>query len=157
MAKALAATAVALTLTACTPTEVSDAFQRVGVTITDHEADIVSKWINEQDCLPWEDQPQYLECGITDSWAKHLRHSGITIEQWSRIAWCESRLNPDARNTSSGAAGLFQHLPRYWPARAAASGYPSDVFNPRTNAFVSAWLVETSGVQHWAASRGCWN
>lgn len=157
MARVLAASAVALTLTACTPQEVHEAYQLVGVDLTPHEADVISDWLASQDCLPWENLDQYVECAITDSWSRYLRSSGITIETWSRIAWCESKLNPEAVNRSSGAVGLYQHLPRYFPARAAAAGYSNDPLNARVNAMVSAWLYATSGPQHWRPSAACWN
>ncbi len=31
-----------------------------------------------------------------------------------RIAWCESRFDPDAQDLRTGGIGLFNHLPRYW-------------------------------------------
>ncbi|NNC93178.1 MAG: hypothetical protein HKN80_11885, partial [Acidimicrobiia bacterium] len=34
------------------------------------------------------------------------------VEQAVLVAWCESRYDANATNPSSGAAGLFQHIPR---------------------------------------------
>lgn len=74
----------------------------------------------------------------------------IPADDFVRVLGCESGHNPRAVNASSGALGLGQHLPRYWPARAAALGYRyEDWSNPRANARVSAWLWATSGPQHW--------
>lgn len=69
-----------------------------------------------------------------------------------RIAKCESTLIPGNINKSSGASGLFQHLPKYWPERAVAAGLNSDadILDPYNNAKVAAWLVyEGGGWTHW--------
>ncbi|HKX76497.1 MAG TPA: transglycosylase family protein [Acidimicrobiia bacterium] len=75
-----------------------------------------------------------------------------------RIVKCESGGNPAAVNPSSGAAGLFQHLPRYWKARAADAGFPgASPLNVEANVAASAWLVyHGGGFAHWAASADCW-
>ena len=31
-----------------------------------------------------------------------------------RVAWCESRFDPESIDRRTGGAGLFHHLPRYW-------------------------------------------
>ncbi len=78
------------------------------------------------------------------------REFGIPESEFVRVIRCESGMNPYARNSSSGALGLGQHLPSYWPARAAALGYSSGAWSdPRANARVSAWLWATSGPQNW--------
>lgn len=67
-----------------------------------------------------------------------------------RVIQCESRGNPGATNASSGAAGLFQQLPRYWPERAAAAGWAgASPYDPEANVAVSAWLFYTGGPGHW--------
>lgn len=78
------------------------------------------------------------------------REFGIPEEAFVRVIRCESGMNPWAVNRSSGALGLGQHLPRYWPARAAALGYPPSAWSDaRANARVSAWLWATDGPGHW--------
>ena len=71
---------------------------------------------------------------------------------------CESNGDPHATNPSSGAAGLFQHMPRYWPERSAAAGIPgASVYDPEANVIVAAWLFyHGGGSRHWNASRACW-
>ncbi|GIU92469.1 MAG: hypothetical protein KatS3mg011_1375 [Acidimicrobiia bacterium] len=72
-----------------------------------------------------------------------------------RIAWCESSFNPRAVNPTTGAAGLFQHLPSYWPERAAEAGFGgSDIFDPEANVAVAAWLVYEypGGWSHWTCN-----
>ena len=75
-----------------------------------------------------------------------------------RISRCESGLRPEAINRTSHASGLGQHLPSYWPGRAAAIGLPEDTspFDPVANARVSAWMLANQGTAPWAESRGCW-
>lgn len=74
------------------------------------------------------------------------------------VAWCESRYDPNATNPSSGAAGLFQHIPRYWADRSANAGVGgSHIYDPEPNAAVAAWLVYSNGGwKHWNASASCW-
>lgn len=74
------------------------------------------------------------------------------------IAWCESRYDPDASNPSSGAAGLFQHIPRFWANRSAKAGVAgADIYDPAANTAVAAWLVYSNGGwKHWNASISCW-
>ena len=70
-----------------------------------------------------------------------------------RIMQCESMGRPDATNSSSGAAGLMQHLPQYWDARAVSAGYSGySPYDPVANINVSAWLIYQApggGWQHW--------
>ncbi|MGH8926932.1 MAG: transglycosylase SLT domain-containing protein, partial [Acidimicrobiia bacterium] len=79
------------------------------------------------------------------------------VELALRIISCESGGDPNAQNPRSGAAGLFQQIPRYWEARAAAAGVPgASIFDPIANVAVSAQLAYSEGWNHWAASAGCW-
>ena len=78
------------------------------------------------------------------------------INRFLRIMQCESSGRPTAVNPASGASGLMQHLPRYWPDRAARAGRPgADVFDPEANIWVSAWLAlgpadgHGRGWHHW--------
>lgn len=80
------------------------------------------------------------------------------VDSALRIIACESRGDPAARNPRSSATGLFQHLGRLWPARAAAAGWGgASITDPVANVAVAAWLVyEGGGWSHWYPSRGCW-
>jgi len=71
--------------------------------------------------------------------------------EWAlRIMECESKGKPDAKNPTSSASGLFQHLARLWPPRAEAAGFAgADVFDPFANIAVAAWLLENGGPSHW--------
>lgn len=59
-----------------------------------------------------------------------------------RVAWCESRFDPEAVNLRTGGVGLFQHLPKYWPDRAANAGFPdADPTDPEASTAAAAWEV----------------
>jgi soluble lytic murein transglycosylase-like protein len=53
------------------------------------------------------------------------------------IARCESGLNPQAYNRSSGASGLFQFLPGTWRTTPFAS---YSIFDPWASANAAAWM-----------------
>lgn len=80
------------------------------------------------------------------------------VDLAAEVAYCESRWDPGATNPASGAAGLFQQIPRYWSERSAAAGWEgASIHDAHANAAVSAWLVyDGGGWIHWAASQGCW-
>jgi len=67
------------------------------------------------------------------------------VEEALAVMACESRGDPAIVNPLSGTAGLFQHHPADWPARAAVAGFagatPDD---PEANTAVAAWLVAES-------------
>ncbi len=75
------------------------------------------------------------------------------VDRALRIMQCESGGDPNIQhgNRSSGAAGLMQHLPRYWVARSAAAGYGGvSIFDPTANVAVAAWLRDQrGGWNHW--------
>ena len=74
------------------------------------------------------------------------------VDRALSIIECESGGNPDATNTQTGAAGLFQHLVDYWENRAAAAGWPgADIYDPEANTAVAAWLAYSSGWYHWGS------
>ena len=59
-----------------------------------------------------------------------------------RLAWCVSRLDVDAINPSTGAAGLFQLDPVMWETAITEMGLgPADPFDPATNVAVAAHIV----------------
>jgi hypothetical protein len=74
------------------------------------------------------------------------------------VADRESSLYPWAKNPSSSASGLFQHLATYWSGRAAAylkpwqfaPWYDPSVFDPRANAICAAKMVAQSGWGPWS-------
>ena len=79
------------------------------------------------------------------------------VDKALAVISCESGGDPNAQNPSSGAAGLFQHIPRYWPERASAVGLPgASIFDPVANVSAAAYLVYSVGWSPWNASAACW-
>ncbi|HUG32543.1 MAG TPA: hypothetical protein VMM14_06590 [Acidimicrobiia bacterium] len=59
-----------------------------------------------------------------------------------RIAWCESRFDPNAVDPRTGGIGLYNHLPRYWDQRATNAGFPGiDATDPEASTAAAAWEV----------------
>lgn len=74
------------------------------------------------------------------------------------VIHCESSGDPNVAHPSSGAAGLFQHLPKFWEERSTKAGIPgANIFDPESNVIVAAWLVYSGGGwRHWNPSAHCW-
>jgi hypothetical protein len=63
-----------------------------------------------------------------------------------RIAWCESRFDPNATDLRTGGVGLFNHLPRYWDERATNAGFPGvAATDPEASTAAAAWEVYNGG------------
>jgi hypothetical protein len=72
-----------------------------------------------------------------------------------RVAWCESRFDPNSTDLRTGAVGLFQHLPQYWEERAAAAGFPdAEPTDPVASTAAAAWAVYDGGGWDIFACRG---
>lgn len=73
------------------------------------------------------------------------------VDEALTVLACESGGDPNATNPTSSAAGLFQHLPRYWPSRSAAAGVAgASIYDPEANVIVAAWLSSSgSSWAHW--------
>ena len=75
--------------------------------------------------------------------AKHFPER--LVDEALRVMACESRGDPFIVNPFSGAAGLFQQMPAYWPTRSANAGWAgASIFHPEANIAASAWLVDAS-------------
>lgn len=80
------------------------------------------------------------------------------VEEALAVMRCESLGNPLAVNIYSGASGLFQQMPFYWPSRAEAAGWGgASIFDPEANVAVSAWLVVRSEASHPDGAWGHWS
>jgi hypothetical protein len=76
---------------------------------------------------------------------------GVSPSTALYIAWRESRYDPTAYNAAGDAAGIYQHLLRYWPDRADTYGFPNwSAFNARANIFVTMRMVRGVGWGPWA-------
>ena len=74
------------------------------------------------------------------------------VDRAIRVMACESNGDPKARNRSSGAGGLFQHLPSAWAKRAAGAGVPgASIYDPEANIAAAAHLLygPGGGWKHW--------
>lgn len=68
------------------------------------------------------------------------------VNQAVRVAWCESRFDPNSVNLRTGGVGLFQHLPRYWQERAANAGFSGfEQTNAEASSAAAAWVVYQGG------------
>ena len=114
------------------------------------------------DYLPvWRSSPRTFRAS-TESW-RQIATEALAyydrlneLDRFLALMECESGGIETATNPSSGAAGLLQHLPQYWDARArvALGGRfrGASAYNGEANIWVSAWLLyEASGGgwQHW--------
>ena len=76
---------------------------------------------------------------------------GADPNQLLRVAWCESRYNPYAVNSRSGAAGLFQFMPATWAANSVRAGYAgASVFDPVANANTAAFMFRNGQAWQWS-------
>lgn len=74
------------------------------------------------------------------------------VNQALSVMACESEGNPNATNPTSGASGLFQHLPKYWSDRSFRAGIPgASIYDPESNVKVAGWLFGQSYTwSHWS-------
>jgi hypothetical protein len=76
---------------------------------------------------------------------------GADETQLLRVAYCESRYNPNAYNASSGASGLFQFIPSTWAISSVRAGYAgASVFDPTANANTAAYMFAGGQARQWA-------
>lgn len=63
-----------------------------------------------------------------------------------RVAWCESRFDPESVDLRDGGVGLFHHLPKYWEERTANAGFPgTQPTDPEASTAAAAWEVYKGG------------
>lgn len=63
-----------------------------------------------------------------------------------RVAWCESRFDPDSVDRRTGGSGLFHHLPRYWEERASNAGFNSSLpTDAEASTAAAAWAIYNGG------------
>jgi hypothetical protein len=77
-------------------------------------------------------------------------HHGVSERIALYIAWRESRYRPSAYNAAGQAAGIYQHLLKYWPDRATDHGFRNwSAFNARANIMVTMRMVRHYGWDPW--------
>ena len=75
------------------------------------------------------------------------RHYRQSTSLALHIAHRESRLDWRVTNASSGAAGLFQFMPRTWQSTPYRRHSP---YHPRWASLAAMWMWKRGGLSHWA-------
>jgi soluble lytic murein transglycosylase-like protein len=76
---------------------------------------------------------------------------GADPDQLLRVAWCESRYNPNAYNAASGASGLFQFMPRTFALNSVRAGYGgASIFDPVASANTAAMMFASGQARQWS-------
>ena len=71
---------------------------------------------------------------------------GVDGNAMLAVAQCESGLDPNAYNASSGASGLFQFLPSTWATTPFAG---ASIFDPSASANAAAWMWSVGRRGEW--------
>jgi hypothetical protein len=104
----------------------------------------------EQDAENAEEATPRTTSSSTSGWLSEVEVRALVefyfepqdVNQAVRIAWCESRFDPNATDLRTGGVGLFNHLPRYWDERADNAGFPgADPTDPKASTAAAAWEV----------------
>lgn len=107
---------------------------------------------------PYPDKP-------TPSWQLVLTSTGLSSPQkapdelFERIAWCESKNDPRARNGASSASGRFQFLESSWEYYGTelwGSTKGRDVFSYKDNTQLASYVYRKYGTDPWLDSKSCW-
>lgn len=83
----------------------------------------------------------------------------VDYELAAKVASCESKMDPEARNKTSTAKGLYQFLNGTWKhygLKKWGSLEGKDVLDPEDNTELAMWVMATYGMKDWEASRFCW-
>ncbi|MEA3193963.1 MAG: Transglycosylase domain [Betaproteobacteria bacterium] len=94
-------------------------------------------------CRRFDKRANVSRCFITRAAA----HYGQSKAQALAISYRESRWNPHATNSSSGAAGLFQFMPVTWQHTPYRKHSP---YQPRWASLAAMWLWSKGGYHHWS-------
>jgi len=74
------------------------------------------------------------------------RHYRQSTSHALHIAHRESRFNWRVTNSSSGAAGLYQFMPRTWQSTPYRKHSP---YNPKWASLAAMWMWKRGGLSHW--------
>jgi hypothetical protein len=103
-----------------------------------------------------KDKPRAKSCWSLHSRTKVARcfikraalHYHQPLSQAYYIAHRESRYNWRVTNSSSGAAGLYQFMPRTW---ASTPYHKHSPYHPRWASLAAMWMWKHGGQSHWNA------
>lgn len=76
---------------------------------------------------------------------------GANAPVMKKVAMCESGLNPNARNKTSTARGVFQVMASVHQVQ------EKWLLNPAINTLIAKQLYDEQGLTPWVSSRGCWS
>lgn len=89
--------------------------------------------------------------------SKYFDHNDIELAL--RITFCESSGNPNAINKNTNDTydkGLWQFNDFTWAWLKDKLKIKNDRFDIETSTAVASWLIYKDTVNHWSASRHCW-
>jgi hypothetical protein len=95
------------------------------------------------DCFDRKTRAKVSRCFIR----RAARHFHQPLSQAYYIAHRESRYDYKVTNRSSGAAGLYQFMPRTWSSTPYRRHSP---YNPRWASLAAMWMWKHGGYSHWA-------
>ena len=95
---------------------------------------------------PWDGSDGYSEAEIIAIIYAAADEYGQPREDMLRVARCESVLDPNAVNATSGASGLFQFLDGTWARTPWAD---QNVFDPVANAYATEWMWDQGNRNEW--------
>jgi hypothetical protein len=99
---------------------------------------------NTKSCWSLHSRTKVARCFIKRA-ARHYRQP---LSQAYYIAHRESRYNWRVTNSSSGAAGLYQFMPRTW---ASTPYHKHSPYSPRWASLAAMWMWKHGGYSHWNA------
>src|SRR4051812_32398132 len=106
---------------------------------------LCTKWkAHTPHCFDRGSRTQISRCFIR----RAARHYHQSLSSAYYIAHRESRYDYKATNSSSGAAGLYQFMPRTWASTPYRKHSP---YSPRWAALAAMWMWKHGGQYHWAA------
>jgi hypothetical protein len=94
-------------------------------------------------CWRFESRSRVSKCFI----ARAARHFDQPLGRAYAIAHRESRFNWRVTNASSGAAGLYQFMPRTWASTPYRHHSP---YHPKWAALGAMWMWNRGGYSHWS-------
>jgi len=84
------------------------------------------------------------------------KYDDVSVAHALYVADRESNFIATATNSSSGACGIMQHLPTYWPGRRASYlrvhpywSLGASCYNARSNVVAAMWMVHKYGWSPW--------
>lgn len=127
---------------------------------------VACSWVSAHAHTHRETSCRYRTLDGREGWSQHevrktiecaVQRYGVALAPVLEIAQRESGLRAEALNPYSGACGVFQQIPSYWPGRRSHHNRVSidrwdvapDCTNARANVLVSVRMMSQGGWSHW--------